>query len=126
MHVLLSPWFMLISYEGRKSGRRFTIPVVYKSVNGAVIVVTPTAETNWWKNFKSGRQCRLWVEGKKRPATGQVVTGDEQRQFYRLYFQKFRTLGWILGFGRNAADSTQQLNEMKAALTLVRFDLKQE
>ncbi|MFC6726928.1 hypothetical protein ACFQE1_21625, partial [Halobium palmae] len=73
-HALLSRRLLLLSYEGRRSGRRFTTPTLYRPLDGrseegdddgdpshasGVALFTPAAETNWWKNFRGGHPCRV-------------------------------------------------------------------
>ncbi|KTG13539.1 hypothetical protein [Haloferax profundi] len=50
-HFLASRWVLLVSYVGRKSGIRYTFPAVYAAAGtDLVVVVTPKADSNWWKN----------------------------------------------------------------------------
>lgn len=62
LHGLMSNSLMLLTYTGIKSGRRYTTPVRYVRVDGAIRCYT-SAENKWWRNLKGGARVTLRVAG---------------------------------------------------------------
>lgn len=62
-HPLLSRWFLLLSYEGRRSGRHYTTPTLYRQTSDGVVLFTPADSTNWWRNFRDGHPLSVLVRG---------------------------------------------------------------
>jgi len=56
---------MLITFTGRRSGKRFTTPVRYVRVGDTVRCFT-SAENLWWRNLKGGADVSLRIEGIER------------------------------------------------------------
>jgi hypothetical protein len=123
LHWLVSNWLVLLSYEGRRSGRRYTFPVAYKRIGDGIVVVTPMSDSNWWKNFQESQECVVWLRGTEYSANGGVVTDEERPDLILEYFDTYGILGRILGFGGHPASSPDQLAQAKRSLAVVRFDL---
>ena len=69
LHPLLSFGLMLISFEGRKTGRRYTFPVGYQQRGATITVLASRARRkSWWRNFREPRPVELLVRGKIRSA----------------------------------------------------------
>ena len=79
LHGLLSGSIMLITYTGRKSGRRYTTPVSYVRTGGALLVVSPK-ERVWWRNLRpergAGAPVTVRVRGKDRRARATAFEGE--------------------------------------------------
>ena len=58
---------------GRKSGRRFTVPVAYSHNEGALLFAT---EFRWARNLRTGEPVDIRLKGRRRTADV-VVTTDE-------------------------------------------------
>jgi hypothetical protein len=123
LHWLVSNWLVLLSYEGRRSGRRYTFPVAYKRLDNRIVVVTPMRDSNWWKNFQESQECTVWVRGTEYSSNGEIVTDDERTDLIVEYFDTYGIVGQILGFGGNPASSTDQLDQAKRSLAVIRFHL---
>lgn len=63
--------FMLVGFSGRKTGRRFTIPVSAHQLDGDLYVVL-TAQ--WKYNFRDGAAADVYFRGKKTTMNGHLVT----------------------------------------------------
>ena len=48
LHWLLSPAPMLITVTGRKTGRRYTIPVAYNQMADAIVILVGEAPRKMW------------------------------------------------------------------------------
>ena len=58
---------------GRKSGRRYAVPVAYVRSGESLLVGTPFA---WARNLRSGESVQIRLRGKVRPADVTVVTDE--------------------------------------------------
>jgi F420H(2)-dependent quinone reductase len=64
LHFVQSKSLMLITFTGRKSGRRFTTPVRYVRVGDTVRCFT-SPENLWWRNLRGGATVSLRIAGKE-------------------------------------------------------------
>lgn len=58
---------------GRKSGRRYAVPVAYTRRNGTLLIGTPFA---WARNLRTGESVQIRLAGKRRPAGVEVLTDE--------------------------------------------------
>jgi deazaflavin-dependent oxidoreductase (nitroreductase family) len=78
LHGLLSASLLLLTYQGRKSGQAYTLPVQYvQSGQTFYIVVGMAGQKRWWRNLIGGAPVRLQVRGKELPATAEAISGDQ-------------------------------------------------
>ncbi len=70
LHGLLSKSLMLLIYEGRKSRKRYIIPVGYVERDNKLYVFTHSA---WYKNFIGGAPVALRLRGELVRGTATVV-----------------------------------------------------
>lgn len=75
-HPLLSGRLLLLSYVGRRSGRRYTTPAMYRDRPDGVDLFTPADATAWWRNFRGGHPADVLVRGAWRAGRGEVVPGE--------------------------------------------------
>ncbi|HMA37183.1 MAG TPA: nitroreductase/quinone reductase family protein [Chloroflexia bacterium] len=71
-HGLLSGTMLLLTFTGRKSGRRFTTPVTYLPVDETLLIFT---DRPWAKNLEGGAMVSLRLRGREVPAQA-TVTAD--------------------------------------------------
>jgi deazaflavin-dependent oxidoreductase (nitroreductase family) len=64
---------MTLYVVGRKSGRRYVVPVAYARHDGVLLVGTPFG---WGRNLRTGEPVELRLKGKRRWADVEVVTGE--------------------------------------------------
>ena len=74
LHGLMSSRYLLITFTGRKSGKRYTTPVAYLSDGDTIILTT---DSPWWKNLRDGAPVRLRVKGQDLTGTAEAVTDEE-------------------------------------------------
>ena len=73
-HWVLSFGLMLISITGRRSGRRYTIPVGYQRHGDVVtILVSEARKKQWWRNFHDPAPVELRIKGKQLRGTAQLI-----------------------------------------------------
>jgi hypothetical protein len=66
---LVGRGIVMLTYTGRRSGRTFTIPVVYRRTgDGVAIRVSMPDSKTWWRNFLgAGGPLSLRLDGVDRP-----------------------------------------------------------
>ena len=67
--------FALLEFEGRRSGRRFRVPVGWHEVEGGEAVFSPAA---WRANFRDGCAATVWFRGVRRELTGELDVDPER------------------------------------------------
>lgn len=97
LHRPASRWLVLVSYVGRRSGDRHSFPAVYARAGGALVVVTPAGESNWWHNFTGERYCTVWLRGSPRSAVGEVLDGERRASALAAYLDAHPALGRLVG-----------------------------
>jgi F420H(2)-dependent quinone reductase len=63
--------FMLVSFTGRKSGKRYSTPVSAHQLDGALYVVL---EAQWKYNFRDGADAQVSHRGTTRTMRGELIT----------------------------------------------------
>ena len=93
---------------GRKSGRRFTVPVAYTRYDGDLLIGTPFA---WGRNIRTGEPVDVRLKGKRRAADVLVLT--EEPDVVALYtviargnrnFATFNNIGFDAAGNPNGTD----------------------
>lgn len=81
LHSLMSKNVLLLTFTGRKSGKRYTLPLSYVQSGDQLLLGT---ETPWWKNLRGDVPVTIRLRGQHRSGRADVVT-DEQgmREAYR-------------------------------------------
>lgn len=62
-----------VSFVGRRTGRRFTVPVAYTRHDGEILIGTPFT---WGRNLRTGEPVEILLAGRRRTADV-VVVSDE-------------------------------------------------
>jgi len=76
LHGLLSGSLLLVTYTGRKSGRMFTIPVLYAENDADVLVyVGRSRDKVWWRNLRGSAPVAVRLRGRDLRGTATAVTG---------------------------------------------------
>ena len=65
---------MLLTFTGRKSGRRYTIPVRYLREGKTLLSLT---DSPWWRNLRGGAPVDLYLAGRKAAGRAEVKTNPE-------------------------------------------------
>ncbi|MCF8602795.1 nitroreductase family deazaflavin-dependent oxidoreductase [Gordonia sp. HY442] len=77
---LLGKSMTQISYTGRKSGKRFTLPVAFRrQADGTILVgVAAASQKTWWRNFQPGpTPITIDLDGVERTGTGVAKVGTK-------------------------------------------------
>ena len=89
-HWLLSRGLILITVTGRRTGRRYTIPVGYLETSDAVVVLVGDAPAKtWWRNYTQPGPIEVRLRGVQRFGRA-VVIPPASEQFRRITEESFR------------------------------------
>jgi len=127
-HGLASRGLMVLSWEGRSSGRPFAIPVGYQRDDETFIVLlSKPSEKNWWRNFRQPWPAELLVRGEECSVTGVLVAPGDPA-FFDHCERTLKKLPWMgsqLGgvkYDRQLGLSEDQRGVLAAHAAVVRFD----
>jgi deazaflavin-dependent oxidoreductase (nitroreductase family) len=70
LHGMMSNSMMLITVRGRKTGKKYTLPVNYYRENGNLWVLTNLDRT-WWRNLQDGAEVSVLL--KRQPVSAYAV-----------------------------------------------------
>ena len=129
LHVIASKALLVLSWSGRKSDRRFSIPVGYQEEEDALIVmISKRDEKNWWKNFQTPWPADLVLRGTLRSALGEVVPIGSP-EFFEHCERTLERLPWMgsqfggLEFDRSSGLTDEQRETLSTHVGIVRFEL---
>jgi len=86
LHSTISGTVLALTYTGRKSGRRFTVPVNYVS-EGDQLIITSTPARTWWRNLRGGQTVSLRLRGRDVSAEAEVLEGEAVVPALAAYFR---------------------------------------
>lgn len=72
LHRLVGDGLMLVTFTGRKSGKKFTTPTSNLHGEDGLIYFSSTAG-RWTKNLEGGAPLEIILSGQKRQATAEVI-----------------------------------------------------
>ncbi|MGB7851286.1 MAG: nitroreductase family deazaflavin-dependent oxidoreductase [Candidatus Sulfotelmatobacter sp.] len=77
------PGFGILTHVGRKSGKVYRTPInVFRALNGFIIALTYSSQSEWVKNVLAAGGCELKTRGKEyRLSTPKVVLDPTRRRF---------------------------------------------
>lgn len=73
LHGLLSDALLLLTYTGRKSGKRYTIPVGYSREGDVVTLFTYHV---WWKNLRGGAPVQVEIQRVRHTGRAEAISDD--------------------------------------------------
>jgi hypothetical protein len=123
LHTLLSRSVLLVTYAGRTSGRRYTIPVTYVREGDAVLVLT---QHNWWKNVRGGAQVSVEIARRRYGAHAEAICEAQPVLAALLaHLRAHPSMARVYHIPRDAAGQYDQAALAEAArfLVLVRIQL---
>lgn len=124
-HGVFSKRIMSVSYEGVKSGSRYTTPVSYYRDGDTVFCFT---NGSWRHNFKKPHYAKILIRGHNHNSIGNWFDGD-QEQLTNLMFEYFKAVPQdqkFYGVKRNA-EGEPRMSYVRRATSLVsaiQFDLQ--
>jgi deazaflavin-dependent oxidoreductase (nitroreductase family) len=80
-------FIMVITTQGRKTGKKSTIPISYKLDGNDIIALNP-GNSNWFRNVLSSGTAVLEIKGRKMEVTGKLINDENERQhIFDIYRQ---------------------------------------
>lgn len=114
-HNVLGRSTILLRYQGRKSGREYTIPVQYAALDGQLPLYAMNAENKqWWRNLRDA-DVDVLLRGTWRGAHARIVRGDAD--LARRYRERFRWTSRQINSDPNAVFVMLTLSETVHAAT---------
>jgi F420H(2)-dependent quinone reductase len=74
LHFRLGNTLLLLTYRGRKSGKRYTNPVAYTREGDVVRVFT---YHSWWKNVRGGAPVLVEIKGHRMGGTAEAISEEK-------------------------------------------------
>ena len=126
-HRVFSKRIMSVSYEGRKSGSQYTIPVSYYREGNNVFCFT---NGPWLHNFKSPHAAKILIRGHEYNATGKWFDGD-QEQLTNLMLEYFKAVPQdqkFYGIKRNSQGEPRRsyVNRATRLVSAIQFELEKQ
>ncbi len=79
LHRAMSGRYLLLTFTGRKSGKRYTTPVAYLKEGETLLMTT---DSPWWKNLRgtdgAGPPVSVRVKGREYEGLGEAVTDETE------------------------------------------------
>jgi hypothetical protein len=129
LHWLLSHSTMMLSYEGRRSGRRVSFPVGYRQRGNDIAVLASEARRkSWWRNFRQPGEVDLLLRGRRRRGCAVLVPPDDP--FFRESVEEVlrRVPGmkrvFEVAFDRGAGLTPAQIARLGDEIACVRITLE--
>jgi hypothetical protein len=92
LHFIVSNAVMLLKYQGRKSGRYYTVPVSY-SRDAKDLLVISQRKRSWWRSLVGGAPVEVRLQGHWYDARAEAFTDPEiVAKELALYLEKFSYL----------------------------------
>lgn len=86
---------MLITVTGRRTGRRYSIPVGYQRDGDILtVMVSEAPKKQWWRNFHEAAPVQVRVKGKTLEGTAQLIAPTSP-EFAAKMEKTLRRLPWM-------------------------------
>ena len=98
LHGVLSRYVLLLTYRGRKTGRRYTLPLSYVALGEHLYCCTRPAESRWWRNLCAPAAVTIRRRGASLEAIAQRVDpqSSEARDALRRFIEVNPRTGALL------------------------------
>ena len=107
LHGLISKNLMMITFTGKKTGKRISTPVGYLRKNGSIMVFT---FSSWWKNLTSNNEVTLRLEGENVNGKAKIISDPRTAadMINLLLDKRGEEMGTRMGFKRIPSDSSPE------------------
>lgn len=128
LHGLLSKGLMLITVVGRRSGRRYTIPVGYQRHGSTLtVLVSEAPRKQWWRNYGTPTDVEIELAGRRRRGQAAVVD-PMSTEFRDRVTDTLRRLPWMgrvfgIDYDRHRGLDETQLAELRRGVAAVQITL---
>jgi len=91
LHGMMSKGLLVLEYEGRRSGKRYEIPLQYIEDDESLYIWAGNAtEKTWWRNFQKPAPVTAQLRGEEVAATASLVDDPGLRaELLRAYVDRY-------------------------------------
>jgi len=131
LHPLLSPGLLLLTVTGRKTRRRYSIPVGYQRDGDDVVVMVSEARTKqWWRNYYEPGPVSVRLRGEDRAGRAELVApgSDEFRDRVEQTLARVPWMGRVfkVDYDRKTGLRPDQVDFLGEEIAIVRIRLEQD
>jgi deazaflavin-dependent oxidoreductase (nitroreductase family) len=130
LHSLLSGSVILITYTGRKSGKKHTLPVQYAESHDELVVVAGYHQyKKWWRNLLQQSTVSVCYRGKWFEASARAFDGDVEAivpvlpDYLRRFPASARVRGLTFDSNGNVEDQ-EKLREAAKEVVMVKISMQ--
>ena len=128
LHWLLSPGLVLLTVTGRRSGRRYTIPVGYQRSGDIVTVMVSKARSKqWWRNYRAPGPVVLQLRGQRLTGTARLAAPDSDafREAAESTLRRVPGMGRVfkVDFDRRVGLTDSQVAALAHEIAVVQIEL---
>ena len=129
LHIVLDRALMLVTVTGRRSGRRYTIPVGYQMDGDRVVVLVSRARRkNWWRNYLEARPVEVHLRGAERRGVACVIPAGSAT-FFAALENTLERMPWLgpqfsIRYRRGAGLSTADRDVLAREVAAVEITLE--
>ncbi len=129
LHFVASRGLMLLTCTGRRTGRRYTIPVGYQQHGDEITVMVSEAwKKSWWRNYREPGPVELRIRGRVVHGQADLVKPGTP-EFRERAERTLRRMPWLArvfrveGYDRAAGLDDAQLEALGREIAAVRIRL---
>ncbi|MCI0678160.1 MAG: nitroreductase/quinone reductase family protein [Actinobacteria bacterium] len=112
----------VLTFTGRRTGKRYTIPISYQRDGDVVTMVTKRART-WWHNFETPAEVELRLAGKPHVGKAEVMTDyAENLEFMTRYLARRPIDAKAYGLGKDEI-TKDKVAEIMPHIVLIRIEI---
>ena len=130
LHGIMSTSLLLITYQGRKSGKAYTLPVQYIQDDHLIYILPGAPEQKtWWRNLRGGAPVSLQLVGKTLSGKADVFEGiagiPQITQGLILFLQRFPAAAKMHGVhvDKDGSFDKDEVSRVATSTVVVRVEL---
>lgn len=112
LHSLMSRRLIVLTFSGRKSGKRYSVVVGYAQDGNTLVIPT---QSKWSRNLRGGVPVTVRLRGRTRSGVAEVVDDEAgMRAAYQVLLASQPGLAQMLGIGLDANGEPDPADVAKA------------
>ena len=128
LHPLLGRMFLLLRVTGRRTGRRYWIPVGYQRDGDTItVLVSKAPRKQWWRNYREPGPVEVFLRGRTLHGRAHVLSSASPvfREVIERTFRRLPALGrqFSIYYDRRTGLSPAQWRTVAANAVVVSIDL---